>query len=143
MPNSYHVTQLFIGGNANKKGSSIFKNYKEGVSVPVTVQGVLYVPGKLLTGVVFPKAEIENEFPHLTMILGDKWKAALSNAVLMATCNGAFKDSYGKTGTQFVQEAIDIGVNVGKNKTETVNVYFVSFEKKDQVTFEGLTHKYY
>jgi hypothetical protein len=143
MPNSYHVTQLFIGGNVNKKLSPIFKNYKEGVSVPVTVQAVMYVPGRILTGVAFPKAEIENQFPHLTMALGDKWKAAVSNNVLMATCNGAFKDSYANTGTQFVQEATDIGVNVGKGKSETVNVYFISFEKKDQVTFEGLTHKYY
>ena len=37
MPNSYHVTQLFIGGNMNKKNSPIFKNYKEGLKVPVTV----------------------------------------------------------------------------------------------------------
>lgn len=33
MPNSYHVTQLFIGGNMNKKNSPILKNYKEGIKV--------------------------------------------------------------------------------------------------------------
>jgi hypothetical protein len=33
------------------------------------------------------------------MALGDKWKAALSNEVLKATCSGAFKDSYKTTGT--------------------------------------------
>lgn len=54
MPNSYHVTQLFIGGNMNKKNSPIFKNYNEGIKVSVTVQAVVYVPGKILTGVVFP-----------------------------------------------------------------------------------------
>ena len=42
-----------------------------------------------------------------------------------------------------MQEAHDVGINVGKGKVENVSVYFISFEKKDQVTFDGLTHKYY
>ena len=61
-----------------------------------TIKAVLYVPGRILTGVCFPKADVENEFPHLTLMLGNKWTAKLSNSVLQETCRDAtkFKLSY-------------------------------------------------
>ena len=86
MPNSYHVTQLFIGGNKNALRNDIYKNYKEGQKVDVEVRAVIYVPGKLLTAVVFPKAPVDNEFPHMTLMLGGNWTAKLSNNVLIETC---------------------------------------------------------
>ena len=47
----------------------------------------MYVPEKLICGVCFPKYEIENWFPHVTMMISEGWPAVLSNAVLNATCN--------------------------------------------------------
>jgi len=48
-----------------------------------------------MIAVCFPKADIENEFPHMTLMLGDKsWKANNSNTVLKATCSGEFKHTY-------------------------------------------------
>jgi hypothetical protein len=47
----------------------------------------VYVPEKLICGVCFPKYEIENWFPHVTLMISEGWPAVLSNAVLNATCN--------------------------------------------------------
>lgn len=82
MPNSYHVTQLFIGGNKQKLDGNVYKAWKEGVKLDLTVKAVIYVPGRILTAVCFPNAPVENEFPHMTLMLGGKWTAKLSNSVL-------------------------------------------------------------
>ena len=94
-PNDYHVTQLFLGNRANLN-SPIYKNYKDGIAHDVKVNAIVYVPNRILTAVCFPKAEIDNEFPHMTLMLGGKWGAVLSNSVLKATCNdpARFKDYY-------------------------------------------------
>jgi hypothetical protein len=83
MPASYHVTQLFIGGNKSKLESPIFKNFRENKQVDIEVSGVIYVPGKILTAICFPKADVENEFPHMTLMLGNGWAAKFSNDVLI------------------------------------------------------------
>ena len=90
------MTQLFVGGNKTTMSSPIYQNYVEGVSVAVTVPAVVYVPGRILTAICFPKAEVDNEFPHMTLMLGGKWKPVLSNAVLKATCTDPlrFQGSY-------------------------------------------------
>ena len=82
LPNSYHVTQLFIGGNKNKTQSKVYQSFQEGQNVKVSIKGVLYVPGCILTGICFPQAPIDNKFPHMTLMLGNKWTAKLSNDVL-------------------------------------------------------------
>lgn len=94
-PNSYHVTQLFMGNKA-KLASPIYANYQENVSVDVTIPAVVYVPNRILIAVCFPKTAVENEFPHMTLMLGGKWPAVLSNAVLKSTCQDPqkFQASY-------------------------------------------------
>ena len=96
LPNTYHVTQLFIGGNKNKLTSPIYQNYKEGLEVEIEVRGVIYVPNRLMTAIIKTKADVENEFPHQTMVLSKTWTPVLSNTVLMQTCRGnrVFKDFY-------------------------------------------------
>jgi hypothetical protein len=87
---------MFMAGQKHKLESSIYKNYLEGVQEKLTVCAVVYVPGRILAAVCFPKAPVENEFPHMTLMLGGKWTAKLSNSVLMATCKDAnrFKSGY-------------------------------------------------
>lgn len=84
-PNDYHVTCLFIGGDESKKESDIYKNFKEGTSIPIEIKAVLFVPDRILTGICFPKYEIDNEFPHMTLMV-KKWPPVNSNKVLEATC---------------------------------------------------------
>ena len=52
----------------------------------MTIRAVVYVPKRLIAGICFPQAEIENEFPHLTLMVSQGWAPVLSNAVIKATC---------------------------------------------------------
>ena len=72
------------------------QNHKEGQAVGVTVRALIYVPDKLVAGIVFPKCEIENEYPHLTLMVSPGWAPVTSNAVIKATCgkNGVFEQAY-------------------------------------------------
>ena len=63
--------------------------------IDVVIRAVVYVPDKLFVGVCFPKADIENWFPHMTLMVSDGWAPVASNAVLNATCAGSpFKEVY-------------------------------------------------
>jgi hypothetical protein len=62
-------------------------NFQAGLPIEVDIRAVVYVPEKLICAVCFPKYEIENWFPHVTLMISEGWPAVLSNAVLNATCN--------------------------------------------------------
>ena len=48
---------------------------------------MIYVPDKLGAGVCVPKGiEIENKYPHMTLMTSDGWNAVMSNNVLQSTC---------------------------------------------------------
>ena len=81
-PNSHHVTTLFIGGNKSKLKSPIFEFHQEGKPVAVEIRAVIIVDHKLIVGLCFPPTEIENEFPHLTIMVSPGWAPVLSNAVI-------------------------------------------------------------
>jgi len=74
--------------------------YQEKVSIPVVIKGVILVPGKIMVGVCFPDAQVQNEHPHMTLLLGSKsgYKAVHSNTVLSATCSSdqRFKGIYNR-----------------------------------------------
>jgi hypothetical protein len=53
-PNSYHITQLFIGGNHQETQNSIFINYQTHQNYEIVIKAVIYVPKKILTGICFP-----------------------------------------------------------------------------------------
>ena len=87
------------------------------------MRGLIYVPGKLLTAVVHTEAAVENEFPHQTLVLNNKWAPVISNSVLMNTCRektkfqGLYEQMMSKEGItdQQVQMVTDIPVVVNKN----------------------------
>lgn len=56
----------------------------------------MYVPNKLIAGICFPKTEVENKFPHLTLMVSQGWAPVLSNAVITATCEEGrpFENAY-------------------------------------------------
>ena len=55
-------------------------------AVDVTIYGAVYIPSKLLTGIVFPSALVENKYPHVTMMTGTDYIPFNSNTVLLGTC---------------------------------------------------------
>jgi len=85
-----------MGGNTKKADHPIYANYEEGKQVTFGIRGVLYVPGRILTGIAFLKADVENQFPHMTLMISQKFAAVTSNEVLKKTCDQGqpFHDSY-------------------------------------------------
>ena len=81
---TYHVTSLFMAGK--EADSPIYLNFEEGKRIDIPIRALLYVPGRIMTGVCFPDAEISNKMPHMTLILG-KWPAKNSNMALEYTCS--------------------------------------------------------
>ena len=43
--------------------------HQEGKEVQVQIRALVYVPEKLVAGLCFPDCEIENDYPHLTMMV--------------------------------------------------------------------------
>jgi hypothetical protein len=83
----------------------LFKNYKNQEYFSVTVEAVIFVPGRILIGLVSTQAETEDEIPYFTIAIGWKWTEFFSKNVVEVTCNGQFKDSYSNLGTLSVQVA--------------------------------------
>lgn len=86
LPADHHVTSLYIGGNRQKLKSDEFGTFQEGEDVEVDVRAIIYVPDKLIAGICFPDFEIENEHPHVTMMVSEGWSPVLSNSLISATC---------------------------------------------------------
>lgn len=78
------MTTLFIGGNKKKLESPIYQSFNEGDLIQVPARGIIFVPGKIMAAVCFPKCQVENRFPHMTLLLG-KWPAKNSNMALEQT----------------------------------------------------------
>ena len=108
---------MFIGGDKSKSGHKIYKYYQEDKSVDVEIRAVVYVPEKILTGICFPKAEVDNKRPHLTLMTGGQYKPVNSNTILEATCadEDLFKNEYAwlasdELSEQMIKEAPGITV---------------------------------
>ena len=110
------------------------------------IRALIYIPDKLVAGICFPDAEIENEFPHLTLMVSQGWSPVMSNSVIKATCgrNGVFEQAY-IAAEDKKKPAAGAGVHTANN---------VTIEKKDQnevvfvllrepVTFSGFLKSYY
>jgi len=95
-PASHHVTQRFFGGSKSPQNMKFLSSYQAGKCLGIVVRAVIYVPERILAGVCFPKAEVENKFPHLTMMVANGWKPVNSNSILQSTCNedGQFHSAY-------------------------------------------------
>jgi hypothetical protein len=99
---TYHVTTMFLGGNQEKVNTEIFKSYSDGQKVEIPIRALIFVPGKIMAAVCFPSTLIENEFPHMTLLLGS-WAAKFSNDALTFTCSEPsqpFYDLYHKAKNQ-------------------------------------------
>lgn len=141
LPNSHHVTSLFVGGNKAK----LSQFFEEGKAVAVDVRAVIYVPKKLIAGVCFPLLHTENQFPHLTLLISEGWNAVLSNALLTATCaEGApFHEAYlaASKGQLPSAEAGVLSAEVVVPKKGKQEAVFVLLRKP--VCFSGVTKSFF
>ncbi|KAL4471704.1 hypothetical protein ABPG74_008597 [Tetrahymena malaccensis] len=81
-PASHHITTYFV-----KQAEGIYyENFEEGLSIPIEVLAMAYVPNKIICGVCLPDPnmiDIENKIPHMTLYV-DEWAPRFSNNVLQA-----------------------------------------------------------
>jgi hypothetical protein len=94
---------------------------------------------------VFPKTRVENEFPHMTLMISNGWKPLDSNSILQATCSkgGAFEKAYNivKEGTALNEPSVITAEDVLIGKKCTVGeVVFVDLGKP--IKFNGFTEAF-
>ena len=112
----------------------------------MVIRAVIYVPDKLVAGICFPAADIENEFPHLTLMVSQGWTPVMSNSVIQATCSkgGVFEQAY-IAAEDGRKPAAGAGVHTANNitiaKKGKNEVFFVLL--RDPVTFEGRLKSYF
>lgn len=142
-PNSLHVTSLYIGGNKEKLRSDFYTSFQEGVESDILIEGLVYVPGKLITGIVIVSEElkIENEFPHITLKIGS-WDPKNSNDVLKAIFETSSSPLYGKYKKLFKEEASiykisGLQINRGK-KIEKIDELYV-LKMSEKIRLSGIT----
>jgi hypothetical protein len=130
-----------MGGGYANENHPIFKSHSDGVKVEISIQAVIVVKDRIITGICFPKHEVENQFPHVTMLV-KKWKRADSNAILEATCRPgkAFHKVYKQMESGNVPEAGVWESDFVQIKGEAVKAYFVVLEKP--FVFEAVTKSY-
>lgn len=142
-PNSLHVTSLFIGGNKEKLRSEFYTSFEESVKSDIAIVGLVYVPGKLITGiaVISEELKIENQFPHITLKLGS-WDAKNSNDILKAIFETSSSPLYGKY-KKFLKEEPSIyklsGLQINRGKTlEKVDEFYV-LKLSKKIILPGIT----
>lgn len=79
---------------------------------------MIYVPNCVLTAICFPKAEVDNKFPHMTLFMHQNWEASVSNQILMSTCDDRdkFKNQYNR-----VKHSKAYAASVERIKTQILN----------------------
>ncbi|MFN9909471.1 MAG: hypothetical protein ACK56F_25695 [bacterium] len=114
--------------------------------VEIEIRAVIYVPGKLVAGICFPQTEVENEFPHLTLMVSQGWAPVMSNSVIKATCaeKKPFENAY-DAAREGILPAKGAGVHTEmdvliekKGKNEVVFVLL-----REPVSFKGKLKAFY
>lgn len=135
----FHVTSCFVGGNARKLESKFCTTFNENQSVYIDLVAILFVPYKIITGVVNVKKpknlQIENEYPHMTLMTGD-WAAKYSNDLCQDVFgkNGAFSDLYDDDGKRNIWQNGKFGLwscqsKVLKSEKKKLDVYLIRPKK--------------
>lgn len=139
-PPTFHITTLYIGGNETKTETTYYQEFKEGLEYTIKIEGVIIVPGKIITGITFAKEDspvpIENEFAHMTLLLGE-WKAVDSNSVMESVFgrNGPLKDYYYKEFFESPQPFYDeIKMNIKNEDVQVIVIKNVPGLEIDAIT---------
>jgi hypothetical protein len=67
----WHITTLFKKGKSFLESHPAYKSFEKDKIIPVEIKGILYIPGKIITCIVFPETPVQNEFPHMTTLVNE------------------------------------------------------------------------
>ena len=123
-----------------------YEFHQEGKQVDADIRAVVYIPDKIVVGICFPECEIDNEFPHLTLMVSSGFKPVDSNSVIKATCakNKVFEQAY-LAANDGMLPAEGAGVhsaeNVDVHKKGKHEVVFVLL--RQPISFKGFLKSYF
>ena len=141
------MTTLHIEKDRSKLHTTHFTKFREAIEIKVSLLGILYVPGKIITGLCkLPELPYnmttESDFPHLTLMVGET--PPKMSTILLSTIfgkggkfEGAYHDTCGillSSGT-FVDK---LKIKLGKKNEE---VFVVKGEK--ELELSGKTTVWY
>lgn len=83
-----HITQLFLGNQMPTQPTqkAFYENYRSGVTCPITIPAIAYIPNGLITAIDYIDREVfyvERQFPHTTL-LSSELTPVYSNNMLEA-----------------------------------------------------------
>ena len=146
-PPTFHITTLYIGGNMSKLLTPFYTQFKENEKFIISLDAVVIVPGKIITGITFPDRNrilIENEFPHVTLMTAE-WDAVYSNNIMCALfeeqgpMNQYYNTNFFESGQPFFEK---YNLNVDINGTvEAVDAYVIKYATP--LDLESATRKIY
>lgn len=67
---NWHLTTLFRKGSSFNKSHPAFLNFEDGKHIVANVRGIIYIPKRIMTSIVFVDTPVANEFPHITTLVG-------------------------------------------------------------------------
>lgn len=136
-PNSQHITVLFIGGNTELAETSIFKEFKADVKHEIKLEAIVIIPHKLAFGIAFPKTEISNKVPHITLLV-NHCPPKLSNSFgeALFLYNEELKEKYASGFFQKEGESY-IGKHNVKVEGKVATAYL--YKPKKAITMNGIS----
>jgi len=156
-PKTWHITVLnFELENIKEKkykklDSDIYKNFIEKKELEINISTLIYVPGKIMVAPVFFNDQIiENRIPHITFILGEKFRPIDGNYLLKSLLieNKELKSLYDEGFIKDPSFQINLELNnirilyEDKKKQEILDyVYIIKYDS--HLKLKGITKKIY
>jgi hypothetical protein len=127
----WHVTTLFKSGKSFIKSHPAYLYFQENKDVQLEIRGLVYIPNKIITSIIYTESPIQNEFPHMTTLLAG-YSAKNSNDVckelfsegkeLRKSYLKLMKEDYQEEGRENEIKRIQVKI-LGKEET----VFFIKY----------------
>lgn len=141
----WHITTLFKKGAAFKKSHPAYLSFEEEKKLTAEIRGIVYVPNKIIFALIYVDTPVENEYPHMTTLLGSSYKASNSNDVCkeLFSSDKELAKEYKKMMKMNIEEKSDQFVVKQElkilDKKETI--YFIKFESSFLIDTEMKSFK--
>ena len=83
-----------MGKDEDKTTHELYVNFQDDIEVQVDILALVIVPGKIITGICFPDHPVSNRCPHVTLMIQQDVKPAISNILLEEACTRGTKSPF-------------------------------------------------